>query len=858
MTKTALFIILSILLLAAAACNFSPQNQVLPEPTAINGMSSVEGMIWQERCEGDLNARESSPTPRGCKFWENSLAFFGNGILDSGEVGISGVKVSIGAGTCPADVSKTSVSASDGTYHFSDLQPGLYCVTANLHAALDQETIDSGAWTYPHFLRSDQSLAAVIVVDQDDLTTANFGWDDGGEKSVLAPVPTATQQPRVECTNMASFIDDLTIPDGTALGLGSGFVKTWRLQNSGTCAWSSEYALMFINGHRLNGPTLVSLPDSVSPGQSLDLSVDLEVPDAVGLYQSFWMLRDPSGRLFGVGNEADTPIWIKLYAGLLPDIEGWKAEYFANKELSGEPARILDQDSIDFDWKFGAPLSGLPANNFSVRWSQEVSFDAAIYRFTAAADDGIRLWIDGGLVIDQWTDGGFRKFRATVLMKKGKHDIVLEYYERSGVARVELDWAKSDDDDFVGWTGTYWSKPDFKADWALVVDEAEIDFDWGQKSPALGIPADNFSVRWARTLKFDPGRYKFSVRADDGIRLFIDGSKVLDEWHDSDGSRVYTVEVDLDGSHNVKVEYFEHKKHALIQLWWEEIQIPNGMPQGLDDAYATQEDAVLVVTAPGVLGNDTDPDGDTLRAALAQAPSHGQLELQSDGSFTYTPESDFNGSDNFTYHASDGDLMTSDIIVRIDVSPVNDLPAAVPDALMIEEDSATTIEVMSNDLGLGDDPLSIQIISGPSRGAVVINSDLSLQYQPNSHANGLDAFTYEVTDGDGEKSSALVEVTINPVDDSPEVLPDNYSTQQGQMLIVGASGILENDQEHDGEALQALLDEDVPIGQLTLSSDGSFTYEPTPGYTGTVSFSYRATDGISTSAATYVQIDVLP
>jgi hypothetical protein len=677
------------------------------------------------------------------------------------------------------------------------------------------------------------SKLSTVMVDEEDLAGEHAGRDEGVQKIETQHVPTATEQPEAECTNLASFIDDLTIPDGTALGLSTGFVKSWRVRNSGTCAWNSDYSLMFVNGHRLNGPTLISLAESVSPGQTLDLSVGLKAPDSEGLYQSFWMLRDPTGRLFGVGDDADTPIWIKLYAGLLPDVDGWKGEYYSNKELSGEPERLRDDDSIEFNWKFNAPLAGIPINDFSVRWSQELSFDPAIYRFTVQADDGIRLWIDGVVVIDQWRDGSFRKFTADVWMNKGKHDIVLEYYERSGVAKIELDWGKIDTDDFRGWTAMYWPKPDFKADWALVIDHDKIDFDWGQNAPAASIPKDDFSIQWERTLSFESGRYRFSVRADDGIKFFIDGTKVLDEWHDSDASRVYTVDADLDGSHTLEVEYYEHKKHALIKLWWDQIEIPNEAPQGQDDAYALQEDIVLAVTAPGVLANDSDPEGNSLSAIVVQAPAHGQIYLQPDGSFTFTPDLDFNGPDSFTYRASDGDLETAEISVMMEISAVNDTPIAVSDVIVTDEDHAVTIDAIANDLGLGDAPLSIQVIGEPSQGSLSVNPDLSLQYLPYSHANGLDAFTYEVTDADGEKASAVVEVTINPIDDNPEVSDDSFSVQQGQDL-------------------------DVTAGNLTLGADGSLTYVPEAGFAGTVTFSYRATDGTNSSSVAFVDIEVLP
>jgi VCBS repeat-containing protein len=104
------------------------------------------------------------------------------------------------------------------------------------------------------------------------------------------------------------------------------------------------------------------------------------------------------------------------------------------------------------------------------------------------------------------------------------------------------------------------------------------------------------------------------------------------------------------------------------------LNTPNRAPTAVDDAYATDEDAPLTVAAPGVLGNDTDPDGDALAAALVSGPSHGTLMLNADGSFTYTPAADYNGPDSFIYRASDGRLGSDTATVSLTVAPVNDAP----------------------------------------------------------------------------------------------------------------------------------------------------------------------------------------
>jgi Ig-like domain from next to BRCA1 gene len=143
----------------------------------------------------------------------------------------------------------------------------------------------------------------------------------------LEPTPTLTQVPTVAPTqtlapapvsvpcNLASFVGDVTIPDGSVLNPGQTFAKTWRLQNMGACSWTTSYALVFSNGDLMSGPTVVQLPGNVNPGGTIDLSVSLVAPTSSGTYQGNWMLRDPNGNLFGIGSSGSQPFWVKIVVG---------------------------------------------------------------------------------------------------------------------------------------------------------------------------------------------------------------------------------------------------------------------------------------------------------------------------------------------------------------------------------------------------------------------------------------------------------------------------------------------------------------------------------------------------------------
>src|SRR5262249_39177601 len=138
------------------------------------------------------------------------------------------------------------------------------------------------------------------------------------------------------------------------------------------------------------------------------------------------------------------------------------------------------------------------------------------------------------------------------------------------------------------------------------------------------------------------------------------------------------------------------------------------------DGYTTNEDTPLSVPAPGVLDNDTDPDaGDTLTAVLVSGPGHAaSFALNADGSFSYTPAANYNGSDSFTYKAKDSKSVQSAAAatVALTITPVNDAPVAGGQSVSTDEDTAKSIILSATDAD--GDTLSFSIVSGPSHGSL--------------------------------------------------------------------------------------------------------------------------------------------
>ncbi|MGD8850711.1 MAG: NBR1-Ig-like domain-containing protein [Anaerolineales bacterium] len=126
--------------------------------------------------------------------------------------------------------------------------------------------------------------------------------------STNTPIPTETEIP----CNRATFVQDVTIPDGTDLEPDEDFTKTWRLRNAGSCTWDTDYELLFKDGDAMDGPASQDLSGSVAPGETVDISVDLTAPNSEGSYKGFWWLRSDAGIVFGVGSSGDVPFYVEI------------------------------------------------------------------------------------------------------------------------------------------------------------------------------------------------------------------------------------------------------------------------------------------------------------------------------------------------------------------------------------------------------------------------------------------------------------------------------------------------------------------------------------------------------------------
>jgi VCBS repeat-containing protein len=281
-------------------------------------------------------------------------------------------------------------------------------------------------------------------------------------------------------------------------------------------------------------------------------------------------------------------------------------------------------------------------------------------------------------------------------------------------------------------------------------------------------------------------------------------------------------------------------------------------PVAHGDTYTTDEDTPLAIDAGGVLGNDTDGDGDALAAALASGPEHGSLELNPDGSFDYTPNPDFNGTDSFSYRASDGSLESDPGTVAIEVGAVNDAPAANDDAYTTDEDVPVRLGVLDNDSDVDGDGLSALVVSDPAHGSVERNGDGSLSYRPHRDSNGSDSFSYRASDGELESGLARVTVRVEPVRDGPNAVDDVFETDEDTPLSLHPDALVANDSHPDGAGFSVFtvsgLD-DPASGSLDFDGDG-YRFTPAPEFSGSATFRYVVMDGHMEGDSATVTINV--
>ena len=482
-----------------------------------------------------------------------------------------------------------------------------------------------------------------------------------------------------------------------------------------------------------------------------------------------------------------------------PDTNGVFGEYYNNADFTSFVFSRVDP-YVDSNWGTNQPEPSIDAGGFSIRWTGKVKpMYSELYTFTTVSDDGVRLWVNGKLLVDNWSPHPATWNTGTISLVAGQlYDIKLEYFQGGGGAQISLQWNSpsqslevvpfnalsvganvvvvppankgpvavndiawtmvgtltsvnvllndtdsdggpapllitaispptrgtatlagtrieyqpaagfsgvdsftytiSDGDktaigsvsvtvaapDPTRWSGLkaeYFGKPDL-TNLVLTRLDSTVNFDWLQLAPATGLPVDGFSVRWSGTVtpRYTES-YTFYATSDDGVRVWVNGALIADNWSDHAPAEVSgSINLTAGMPADIKMEYYESTGGAVSQLRWSSLTqpkeivpalllsvapftgttpppvpptiVPNKPPVAVDDSVSTNES---VAVKAAVLANDSDPDGGPAPLSVTNvgAPAHGTALVVS-GGVLYQPADGFYGADRFAYTISDG------------------------------------------------------------------------------------------------------------------------------------------------------------------------------------------------------------
>ncbi|NRB32875.1 MAG: tandem-95 repeat protein, partial [Rhizobiaceae bacterium] len=341
----------------------------------------------------------------------------------------------------------------------------------------------------------------------------------------------------------------------------------------------------------------------------------------------------------------------------------------------------------------------------------------------------------------------------------------------------------------------------------------------------------------------------------------------------ADGSFDYVPAADFNGQDSFSYEVTDLSGATATATATIDIAPVNDAPVAQDDTFAVDEDTQLTgnVLADNGNGADSDVENDTLTVTpqAITTTNGGALNLMADGSFTYDPAANFNGTDSFTYEVADGNGGTATATASITINAVNDDPVAQDDAFTVDEDTQLVGDVLADngngvDSDVDGDSLTVtpQSVTTTGGGTLNLAADGTFTYDPAADFDGADSFTYELLDGKGGTATATASITINPVNDAPVAQDDAFAAVEdtqfsGNVLNDNGAGA---DSDVDGDTLTVTPQAGTTAkgGTLNLMADGSFTYDPVADFEGEDTFVYEISDGNGGTATATATITVAP
>lgn len=288
----------------------------------------------------------------------------------------------------------------------------------------------------------------------------------------------------------------------------------------------------------------------------------------------------------------------------------WFGNYWGNTSMEGTPIASASTGEINYDWGEGSP-KGVPSDYWSAEWTSVVNFDPGTYRFTVQNDDGVGVFLGDKHIIYDWNVHPLVTNQVDVSLLGGDYSMAVSYFDETGLAILKLAWERigppragaadvtvlavptstpppQPPPPQTSWLANYWNNSDLAGAAVLARYETAVNYDWGTGSPAPGIiNADFFSARWSRSIYFAAGNYRFSTQSDDGIRVYVGGRLIIDNWA-SHPLQTDTADVDLiAGTYSVVVEYYENAGEAVAKFWWDVNSGTGGGTTGVEATVLT-------------------------------------------------------------------------------------------------------------------------------------------------------------------------------------------------------------------------------------------------------------------------------
>ena len=311
----------------------------------------------------------------------------------------------------------------------------------------------------------------------------------------------------------------------------------------------------------------------------------------------------------------------------------------------------------------------------------------------------------------------------------------------------------------------------------------------------------------------------------------------------SGANRTYTPAANYNGSDSFTFKTNDGTSDSNIATISITIDPVNDAPIANNQTLTTPEDTALPITLTA-----TDVDGNPLTYSIVSPPVHGNL-TGSGSTITYTPASNYNGADNFTFTVNDGSVTSNVATISITVNPVNDAPVAANQSVTIAEDVATTINLSATDIE--GSPLTYTVLTPPAHGTLTGSAPM-LTYTPALNYNGPDNFTFKANDGSVDSNTATVSITVTPVNDAPTANSQNVNYVMNTPQAVTLTG---NDVE--GSALTFTVLSNPTNGVLSGTAP-NLTYTPNNGFTGSDNFTFKVNDGTTDSNIATVSLFLDP